>query len=97
MTPDIIDEALRYLGVRNEEIGMLQAQMTALAAELSSRITPRWTWRVFPITSDSSIYLGNISLSGHSAATMLVECSQCALLVCHHGRLVDLTIVVDTK
>lgn len=89
MQPDI-SEALRYLGVRSDPDGTLHAQMSALAGELSARIIPRHIWRVLPVTrTDSVLLLGDIPLTGQSAAKMLADCDQCALLVCTLGTAFD--------
>lgn len=82
----LVHEALRYLGVRGPADEALRSQMTVLATELSSRIIPRKTWRVFPLSpSGQGILLGNILLPGRSAAGMLAECTACALMVCTLG------------
>lgn len=76
-----ISEALRYLGVREDPDGTLHAQMSALAQELQSRITPRFTWAL----ADASA----LSLPGHIAAKMLADCQQAAVLVCTLGAEFD--------
>lgn len=87
-----VSEALRYLGVHSDPDGMLHAQMTALAQELSARCTPRWTWRLLDIDrSGSELTLSgtDIALPGRSAAKMLADCAQCAVLVCTLGTAFD--------
>lgn len=89
MQPDI-NEALRYLGVRGEPDEALRSQLALLSAQLSSRITPRSTWAVFPITYHENQHLmGGIVLPGRSAARMLADCRQCAALVCTLGTPFD--------
>ena len=88
MQPDI-GEALRYLGVKSDPDGSLRAQMTAMAAALSSRITPRYIWCGLPLSKNEGIHLGDIELPGQSAATMLADCRQCVLLVCTLGAEFD--------
>ena len=89
MQPDI-DEALRYLGVRSDPDGRLRAQMTGLAAELTSQITPRYTWRVlFLSRTAGTLCASSIPLPGNSAARMLADCDRCALLVCTLGTAFD--------
>ena len=73
-------EALRYLGVREAD-DALHAQMTVLAQELQSRITPRFTW--------AAADTGALALPGHMAARMLADCPQCAVLVCTLGAEFD--------
>ena len=77
-----IDEALRYLGVKSDPEGSLHAQMTTLATELQSRIQPRSAW----VLTDKSA----LALPGNTAARMLSECRQCAVLVCTLGAEFDL-------
>ncbi len=81
-----IDEALRYLGVRDDPDGSLHAQAAALAQELQSRITPRFTWRAFDLTPDSALRLP----PSESAARMLSGCTGAAVLVCTLGAEFDL-------
>lgn len=77
-----IDEALRYLGVKKDTDGTLHQQMSALAQELQSRITPRFTW----VLADAT----DLALPGHTAQRMLAECPQSAVLVCTLGAEFDL-------
>ena len=85
MQPDL-NEALRYLGVRGEPDGALFAQFTSLAGELEAQITPRFIWRTLPLerTADA-LLLDSQPLPGRTAAKMLADCTQCALLVCTLG------------
>lgn len=82
----LVNEALRYLGVRGPADEALRSWMTTLAAELSSRIIPRHVWRVLPLNqTEQGILWGNTPLPGRSAAGMLAECGACALMVCTLG------------
>lgn len=86
----LIGEALRYLGVRRQPEEALLAQMTALAQEASARITPRRIWRVLPLQhAGGELLLGRLPLPGRSAAKMLADCRECALLVCTLGTEFD--------
>ncbi|MBQ7848864.1 MAG: methionine synthase [Clostridia bacterium] len=86
----LIDEALRYLGVRGMADETLRSQLTVLANEFSSLITPRHIWRIFPLRRASNgILSGNILLTGSSAAKMLAECGSCAVMVCTLGTAFD--------
>lgn len=76
-----ISEALRYLGVREDPDGTLHARMSALSEELQCRITPRFTWAL----ADASA----LSLPGRTAAKMLADCQQAAVLVCTLGTEFD--------
>ena len=88
--PDI-DEALRYAGVPAPDEAMRQ-KMTVLAREVTAAITPKHTWKQFPlIVTDNGYRLSNtdILLSGHSADSMLAGCSDAVLLVCTLGIAFD--------
>lgn len=75
-----IREALRYLGVKGDDAGLLP-QMEALARELQDRITPRFTW---VLTTPEAL-----ALPGNTARRMLKDCPQCAVLVCTLGAEFD--------
>lgn len=77
-----IDEALRYLGVKENGDGTLHLQMSALAQELQDRITPRFTWVLQTPAS--------LALPGHTARRMLADCTKAAILVCTLGAEFDL-------
>ena len=79
-----IPDALRYLGVREAD-DALHAQMSALAQELQSRITPRFIWRAFDLTSTSEFRIPDSGLAHH----MLADCRHCAVLVCTLGAAFD--------
>ena len=86
-----VDEALRYLGVPSSGDEALRSRMEALASELSSRIIPRYSWRVLPIRRDGGqLLLRGLPLPGRSAERMLADCSHAALLVCSLGAEFDL-------
>lgn len=80
-----IDEALRYLGVREDPEGALHRQMSALASELQARITPRVIWRAFDLASNSEFQIPN----SESARRMLAGCHHAAILVCTLGAEFD--------
>ncbi len=85
MQPDI-DEAMRYLGVRCDPENAVRATMHVLADELSSRIAPRFVWRMLPLERDADgLRLGGLPLPGHSAGKMLQDCNRCAILLCTLG------------
>lgn len=87
---EVIREALRYLGVHGEPDASLLAQLSRLSSELSAHIIPRRIWKVLPLRrEDSSLYLGDILLPGRSAAHMLGDCEQCAVLICTLGVAFD--------
>ncbi len=72
-----VREALRYLGVRGEADAALAADMTALAREVETRYPPRWVWRCCQVAE--------LALPGETAARMLADCTQAAVLVCTLG------------
>lgn len=78
-----IDEALRYLGVKTPDASLC-VQMSALAEEVQSRITPRTTW----VLTEKSC----LDLPGKMAERMLADCRQCAVLVCTLGTEFDLWV-----
>lgn len=79
-----IDEALRYLGVKADPEGSLHAQMTALAAELQGRVTPRFLWVLADVAT--------LALPGRMASAMLADCRRAAVLVCTLGAEFDLWV-----
>lgn len=76
-----IDEALRYLGVRADADGTLHTQMSALAQQLQARIAPRFTWVLAEVSA--------LALPGRTAARLLADCSEAAVLVCTLGAEFD--------
>lgn len=77
-----ITEALRYLGIRGEADETLRQQMSPLAAELQTRIQPRFVWT---LTAPAAL-----SLPGDMASRMLADCQHSAVLVCTLGAEFDL-------
>lgn len=80
----MIDEALRYLGVRSDPDGAVRAQLAALAEDVRARISPRYALRVLEVCPEP-LTLGGVALPGGLAKTMLADCRQAALLVCTLG------------
>lgn len=77
-----IDDALRYLGVREEPDDRLRQQLTLLAKELQSRIQPRRTWVAASVS--------DLALPGQLAASMLSDCRQAVVMCCTLGAEFDL-------
>lgn len=77
-----ISEALRYLGVTGIPDDDLSAQLDGLARELEERITPRFRWTLANVS--------DLALPGQTAARMLADCRQAAVLVCTLGAAFDL-------
>ena len=87
MKPDV-REALRYLGVRGEPDAELLRTMSALAERLAARVTPKYVYRVFPVspTGDGVVLEGaGLTLPGELAVKTLAECSQAAVFLCTLG------------
>ena len=83
-----IAEPLRYLGVRGEPDPALRTEMSAVADKLTKAVTPRYVYRVFPVTIEGRGVLlagTELALTGGMARTMLADCSQAVLLVCTLG------------
>lgn len=75
-----MQEALRYLGAQSPDAALL-ADLTTLAEELQSRITPRFTWAL----TDTA----ELALPGQLAQRMLADCPRSAVLVCTLGAEFD--------
>ncbi len=85
-----IQEALRYLGVREEPGEELLGQVRAVAAELEAALRPRWTYRVLDLVwTDGTPSLGGVRLEGSMARRMLKECDRAAVMVCTLGAEFD--------
>ena len=87
-----IDEALCYLGVRGAVPEDLRRETEAAAARLTSSLRPRYVYQVFPLEkAGESWRLGgtDVVLAGSSAAAMLAECGDAALMACTLGAQFD--------
>lgn len=87
-----IDEALRYLGAGDAPPQALRQQVETLAQQLSGKIQPRYTYRLFPLLKQGerfSLLKTGIVLAGHTASAMLESCSQAVLLCCTLGTEFD--------
>ena len=83
-----LSEPLRYLGVRGEPDPALLAELSSVADKLTRSVTPRYLWRVFPLSfrEEGPALEGiDLTLPGGMAARMLGECSQAVLLACTLG------------
>ena len=81
-----IAEAQRYLGIRVPDEA-LTADMTALAAALQARITPRCVWTVLPYPH-SEFRIPNSEF----AASLLADCTHIAVLAASLGAEFDLWV-----
>ena len=80
-------EALRYLSIRDPDMGSLESIEPAAAA-LEAAVTPRFTFAVYPVErmADGVALPGSgLVLPGKMAETMLRECGRAALLLCTLG------------
>ena len=83
-----LSEALRYLGAPGEPDPALLAQLSAMSDKLTRSVTPRYIWRVFPLSfrgEGPTLEGAGLTLPGGMAARMLEECSQAVLLACTLG------------
>ena len=83
-----LSEPLRYLGVRGEPGPALLAELSAVADQLTRSVTPRYTWRVFPLSfpeEGPALEGSGLTLTGTLAGRMLADCSQAVLLACTLG------------
>ena len=83
-----LSEPLRYLGVRGEPGPALLAELSGVADKLTRSVTPRYIWRVFPLSfrEEGPALEGiGLTLPGGMATRMLGECSQAVLLACTLG------------
>ncbi len=83
-----LSEPLRYLGVRGSPDPALLEELSAVADKLTRSVTPRYVWRVFPLThraEGQALEGAGLTLAGSMAKRMLAECSQAVLLACTLG------------
>lgn len=83
-----LDEALRYLGAGNSAPPQLRQQAAEIARRLTASVTPKYTYRVFPLEKGEGFFTltgSGVTLTGHTAGTMLEDCHQAALLCCTLG------------
>ena len=87
----IIQEALRYLRVREPDADTRRA-VEAAAAQVMERAAPRFYYRIFPVVhQEAGIGLpeAGVTLPGKLASDMLKDCGQAALLICTLGAEFD--------
>ena len=84
-------EALRYLGAGKHPPDDLRRQVAMMAAELESKIRPRYIYQIFSlrrIAGGFQLYGANgaeMILQGRSAEIMLDQCGGAVLLLCTLG------------
>ena len=87
-----VDEALRYLGAAGSGDTALRSQVERQAARLTGLVRPRYWYRVVSaIHEKDGVHLpeAGLVLPGRTAALMLEECGQAALLACTLGTQFD--------
>ncbi len=84
------EEALRYAGVREENGGVLHAQIEEIARACEARIQPRYVWRLMELRREGTqLFLAEMPLEGQTARKMLAQCHHAAVLVCTLGASFD--------
>lgn len=90
MKLDVLD-ALQYLGSGCPTQRALR-EMVAVAQELTERLWPKYTYRVFSLNHEPEgirLVEADILLEGTLAKTMLADCRQAAVLACTLGAEFD--------
>ena len=91
MELDVLD-ALRYLGAGDCPPERARREMAAVARELTERLWPKYTYRVFSLNHEPEgirLVEADILLQGKLAGTMLADCRQAAVLACTLGAEFD--------
>ena len=91
MELDVLD-ALRYLGAGDCPPERARQEMAAVARELTERLWPKYTYRVFSLNHEPEgirLVEADILLRGVLAKTMLADCRQAAVLACTLGAEFD--------
>lgn len=92
-------EALRYAGVRGEAPAELLQKAAPLAERLEREAPPRWIFRVFPVERGPegvTLSGSGVTLPGQTAARMLADCPQAALLACTLGARSEALLRAET-
>lgn len=87
-----VEEALRYLGAGTQADEGLREQAARQAARLTGLVRPRYWYRVVSVVREAdgiSLPEAGLVLPGRTAALMLEECGQAALLACTLGTQFD--------
>lgn len=85
-------EALRYLGADGRTADALARRVEDVARRLEGRLTPRYVYRVFPLSFQGGtpcLAPVGLTLPGRLANAMLSGCAQAALLACTLGAEFD--------
>ena len=91
MELDVLD-AMRYLGAGDCPPERARREMAAVARELTERLWPKYTYRVFSLNHEPEgirLVEADILLQGKLAGTMLADCRQAAVLACTLGAEFD--------
>lgn len=87
-----LNEIFRYLGMTEPIPEDLRQQVSELSLQLSSKIKPRFIYKVFSLLhEDTCVQIpdARITLKSHLACKMLAECNQVVLLACTLGTTFD--------
>lgn len=85
-------EALRYLGAGDCPPERARQEMAAVARELTERLWPRYTYRVFSLDHEAEgvrLREADLLLPGQTAGTLLSGCRQAVLMACTLGAEFD--------
>ena len=89
---DLIEETLRYAGVKGTPDETLLCAARKCQEELTAALEPKWVWRVFPLSpvpGGIAAEGAEMLLPGETAKRMLGGCAHAAFLVCTLGRRFD--------
>ena len=89
---DLIEETLRYAGVKGTPDEALLCAARKCQEELTTALEPKWVWRVFPLSpvpGGIAAEGAELLLPGAMAKRMLGESTHAAFLVCTLGRRFD--------
>lgn len=85
-------EALRYLGAGDCPPERARHEMAAVARELTERLWPKFTYRVFTLEHETEgirLREADLLLAGKLADTMLAQCGRAAVVACTLGAEFD--------
>lgn len=87
-----LQDVLRYLGAGDSTDPQLYQQVSQTAHALSTRLQPRFVWRMFPLQEQGGSFVlegSGLTLTGTTARTMLQDCHSAVLLCCTLGAEFD--------
>lgn len=89
--PKVIEEAIRYLGVKNGcDMGELVGRAKEIYAKLSEAETPKTVWRILPVSVHGDrLDFGTFEIEGKRLAEVCRGCERAVLLAVTLGASVD--------